>query len=47
MLGAYRADPTGKARGGVVVSQEIFGGNQHIRSVCERLAGIARRVDKR
>jgi carboxymethylenebutenolidase len=38
-LGAYRADPKGVARGGVVVLQEIFGVNRHIRSVCDRLAG--------
>jgi len=37
-LGAYRADPAGKAKGGVVVIQEIFGVNHHIRSVCDRLA---------
>lgn len=37
-LGAYRADPGGKARGGVVVIQEIFGVNHHIRAVCDRLA---------
>ena len=39
-LGAYRADPDGKARGGVVVVQEIFGVNRHIRSVCDRLAAL-------
>jgi carboxymethylenebutenolidase len=38
-LGAYRADPSGTARGGVVVLQEIFGVNHHIRAVCDRLAG--------
>jgi carboxymethylenebutenolidase len=37
-LGAYRADPTGTAKGGVVVIQEIFGVNRHIRAVCDRLA---------
>jgi carboxymethylenebutenolidase len=37
-LGAYRADPTGTAKGGVVVIQEIFGVNHHIRAVCDRLA---------
>jgi carboxymethylenebutenolidase len=30
---AYRADPKGKPRGGVVVIQEIFGVNDHIRKV--------------
>jgi carboxymethylenebutenolidase len=38
-LGAYRADPSGMPRGRVVVIQEIFGVNNHIRSVCDRLAG--------
>ncbi len=37
-LGAYRADPGGAPRGAVVVIQEIFGVNHHIRSVCDRLA---------
>jgi carboxymethylenebutenolidase len=37
-LGAYRADPAGRPRGRVVVIQEIFGVNSHIRSVCDRLA---------
>ena len=38
-LGAYRADPSGKAKGGIVLIQEIFGVNRHIRAVCDRLAG--------
>ena len=37
-LGAYRADPAGKPKGGIVVIQEIFGVNQHIRAVCDRFA---------
>lgn len=37
-LGAYRADPAGKPRAAIVVIQEIFGVNHHIRSVCDRLA---------
>jgi carboxymethylenebutenolidase len=37
-LGAYRADPPGKPKGGVVVIQEIFGVNHHIRSVVDRVA---------
>lgn len=37
-LGAYRADPAGKPRGGVIILQEIFGVNSHIRSMCDRLA---------
>lgn len=39
-LGAYRADPVGKPRGGIVVVQEIFGVNRHIRAVCDRLAAL-------
>ena len=38
-LGAYRADPAGTAKGGIVLIQEIFGVNHHIRAVCDRLAG--------
>ena len=37
-LGAYQANPTGDTKGGVVVIQEIFGINRHVRDVCERLA---------
>lgn len=37
-FGAYRADPEGPAKGGVVVIQEIFGVNRHIRSVADRFA---------
>jgi carboxymethylenebutenolidase len=37
-LGAYRADPARAPRGAIVVIQEIFGVNHHIRSVCDRLA---------
>lgn len=37
-LAAYRAEPKGKARGGVVVVQEIFGVNSHIRSVADGYA---------
>jgi carboxymethylenebutenolidase len=37
-LGAYRADPAGQPKGGVVVIQEIFGVNSHIRNLCDRLA---------
>lgn len=35
---AYRAEPEGSGRGGVVVVQEIFGVNDHIRSVADRYA---------
>jgi carboxymethylenebutenolidase len=38
-LGAYRADPDAAPKGAVVVIQEIFGVNHHIRAVCDRLAG--------
>ncbi|MBP2562512.1 carboxymethylenebutenolidase [Neorhizobium galegae] len=37
-LGGYEANPTGKPRGGIVVVQEIFGVNSHIRSICDRFA---------
>ena len=37
-LGAYRADPSGAPGGGIVVIQEIFGVNHHIRNVCDRFA---------
>lgn len=37
-LGAYRTDPAGKPKGAMVVLQEIFGVNSHIRNVCDRLA---------
>jgi carboxymethylenebutenolidase len=39
-LGAYRADPDGTPRGGLVVVQEIFGVNTHIRAVCDRYAAL-------
>ena len=35
---AYVAQPTGQARGAVVVLQEIFGVNSHIRAVADRYA---------
>lgn len=37
-IGAYRADPAGTPRGGIVVIQEIFGVNGHVRSVCDGYA---------
>ena len=37
-LSAYRADPSGKPRGGIVVIQEIFGVNSHIRNVADGYA---------
>jgi len=38
-LGGYRADPTTVPKAAIVVIQEIFGVNHHIRAVCDRLAG--------
>ena len=37
-ISAYVAKPTGKARGSVVVLQEIFGVNSHIRSIADLYA---------
>lgn len=37
-LSAYLAKPSGSSKGGVVLLQEIFGVNDHIRSVCDRYA---------
>src|SRR5580704_18288008 len=37
-LSAYRADPAARPRGGLIVVQEIFGVNGHIRSVCDGFA---------
>jgi carboxymethylenebutenolidase len=37
-LGAYKAEPSGTPKGGVVVIQEIFGVNQHIRNVADQYA---------
>ncbi len=36
---AYRADPDGAPKGGIVVIQEIFGVNSHIRADVDRFAG--------
>ena len=38
-LSAYRADPGTASKAGLVVLQEIFGVNSHIRSVTDRFAG--------
>lgn len=35
---AYRAEPSGKPKGGLVVAMEIFGVNSHIRSVADGYA---------
>ena len=37
-IGAWLATPSGRERGGVVVIQEIFGVNRHIRAVTDRFA---------
>lgn len=37
-IAAYRAEPSGQPRGGVLVCQEIFGVNNHIRNVTDRFA---------
>jgi carboxymethylenebutenolidase len=37
-IGAYLAEAEGKPKGGLVVIQEIFGVNAHIRSVADRFA---------
>ena len=37
-IAAYRAEPAGKPRGGIVVIQEIFGVNSHIRSIADGFA---------
>lgn len=37
-LAGYRAEPAGASKGGLVVIQEIFGVNHHIRSVTDRFA---------
>ena len=39
-LGTYRADPAGQPKGCIVVIQEIFGVNHHIRAMCDRFAAI-------
>jgi carboxymethylenebutenolidase len=37
-LAAYRAEPSGRPRGGIVVIQEIFGVNSHVKSVADGYA---------
>ena len=37
-IGAYLAKPKGAPKGGIVVVQEIFGVNQHMRNVTDRFA---------
>lgn len=37
-LSGYRAEPAGPAKGGLVIIQEIFGVNGHMRKLCDRFA---------
>ncbi|MBE7524708.1 MAG: dienelactone hydrolase family protein [Burkholderiales bacterium] len=37
-IAAWRSEPSAKPRGGLVVVQEIFGVNRHIRAVCDGFA---------
>jgi len=37
-LAAYRAEPAGQPQGGIVVIQEIFGVNSHVRSIADGYA---------
>lgn len=43
-LGAYHAVPSGERRGGLVLVQEIFGVNGHIRDVADRFAAAGLEV---
>ena len=43
-LGAYVVEPKGKAKGGVVVVQEIFGVTKHIERVADRFAAEGYKV---
>jgi carboxymethylenebutenolidase len=43
-VSAYRVDPEGEARGNLVVIQEIWGVNNHIRNVADGFAGEGYRV---
>ena len=38
-IGGWRADPPWQAKGVVIVVQEIFGVNSHIRQMVDRFAG--------
>ena len=44
-ISAYRAEAVGKPRGGLVVIQEIWGVNRHIRSVADGYAADAKGID--
>lgn len=37
---AYKAEPSGESKGGVVILQEIFGVNNHIQEVCDNYAKL-------
>ena len=39
-FGAYRCDPGSTTKGAIIVVQEIFGVNRHIRDVTERFANV-------
>ena len=39
-IGAYKAVPNGTPKGGLVVVQEIFGVNHHIRNVADKFAAL-------
>ena len=39
-IGAYLAKPDGTPKGGIVVVQEIFGVNAHVRAVADRFAAL-------
>ncbi|MDQ6646999.1 MAG: dienelactone hydrolase family protein [Pseudomonadota bacterium] len=39
-IGAYLAEPRGKPKGGIVVIQEIFGVNAHMRKVTDHFAAL-------
>jgi carboxymethylenebutenolidase len=39
-VSAFVARPQGQPKGCIVVVQEIFGVNHHIRAVCDRLAAL-------
>lgn len=39
-IGAWLAEPAGRPLGGIVVAQEIFGVNAHIRSIVDRFAEL-------
>jgi carboxymethylenebutenolidase len=43
-MALYDAEPEGSARGGVVVFQEAFGVNDHIKNVCDRIADAGYRA---